>query len=90
MAWEQYSLDSIDYLFDERISGRGADLLEAIRGAGGRGLSGTEQQKLFSNNLTGEAVQALRDDLERRHLIVTAKVSSGGHPRTVSMAIWSK
>jgi hypothetical protein len=90
MAWEQYSLDSIDYLFDERISGRSADLLAAIRDAGSRGLSGTEQQKLFFNNLTRDDVQKLRDDLERRHLIFTVKVPTAGRTRTMSLAIWPK
>jgi hypothetical protein len=88
LAWEQYSLDSIECLFGERISGRSADLLQAIRAAGSRGLSGTDQQKLFSNHLDREEVRKLRDDLERRHLIVTVKVPTAGPPRTVSLGIW--
>jgi hypothetical protein len=88
MAWERHSLDSIEYLLGQRISGRGADLLEAIRAQDSRGLSGTDQQKVFSNNLTREEMQRLRDDLERRHLIVTVEVPTKGRTSKASLAIW--
>jgi hypothetical protein len=90
MAWTQYSLDSTRYLFGEGVTGHSTKLLAAIRDTGSRGLSGTDQQGVFSNNLTREQVRELRDDLEQRHLIVTGKVSTPGAPRIVSHAIWPK
>jgi hypothetical protein len=90
MAWEQYPLDSIEYLLGEPVIGKEAELLQAIRGERAQGLTGTGQQKVFSNNLLGPEMQKLRDGLERRNLIATFKVLTGKPGRTgmISFAIW--
>jgi hypothetical protein len=88
MAWEQYPLDSIEYLLGESVTGKEADLLTRIRASGSRGLTGAAQRRVFFDHLGGDEMQKLRDDLERRNLIATYKESTGGKDRTISVAIW--
>jgi hypothetical protein len=88
MAWEQYSIDSVRYLFGDRVVGRAADLLAAVRDCGDQGLDGTEQQWLFGNHLTGDQVEELRKDLEGKNLITTTEEPTAGRSRKVSFAIW--
>ena len=52
-------------------------------------LQNAAQHALFNRHLKADEVAALRAELEREHLIVTATISSGGRPRILSFALSS-
>ena len=64
-----------------------AKLLEAIRQAGDDGLDGTAQSAVFHRHRSAEQLDSMRADLERRQLIHTVDVPTGGRPRLVSFAV---
>jgi hypothetical protein len=87
IAWCDYSVATVEHAFALGATGKSGVLLKAIRGAGADGLSGTAQRDLFHRHLTGEQLEALRADLERRHLVHTFQRPTAGRSTTVSVAI---
>jgi hypothetical protein len=87
IAWCDYSLATVERIYTATASGRAHKLLDAVRKARLDGLDGTGQRDVFGRNLTGEELQALRDELERRHLIVTTECPTRGRSALVSYAI---
>ncbi len=85
MAWSDYSVATVERLFGRSATGKAAQLLEAIREAGRDGLDGTAQRNLFARNLGGSEIEALRHQLEERHLIHTFKKPTGGRPVHISV-----
>jgi hypothetical protein len=88
IAWADYSLGTVLKVFTTGPAGRAGQLLEAIREKGTDGLDGVGQHDVFKRNLQPGELEAIREDLEARHLIVTASFATGGRPRLVSYAIW--
>ena len=86
-AWTDYGTDTVRLVFGEGVTGKARKLLEAVRKAGLDGLDGTAQRDLFSKNLEGDELDALRDELEQRGLVWTTTEPTGGRPRTVSYAV---
>lgn len=86
IAWCDYSHATVEQIFGG-LSGDAVKLLDAIRKAGGDGLTYTAQNNLFSRNLTAERLEALRAQLAQRHLIVTIDVPTGGRPSSTSYAV---
>jgi hypothetical protein len=87
IAWADYSLGTVHKVFTSGPSGRVGQLLASIREKGAEGLDGAGQDLVFGKNLKAGELAELREDLEIRHLIVTARLPSGGRPRIVSYAI---
>ncbi len=85
IAWCDYSLATVELVFGE-IAGDAAKLLEAIRRTGTEGLDGTAQRDLFQRHRSGDDLDALRAELERRQLIHTVDVPTAGRPRRISFA----
>lgn len=74
------------HIFGDSTGNADADrLLGAIRGAGGAGMTATDQRALFSNH-PGRA-DAARVVLQQAGLVTTVKRSTGGRPAEVSFAI---
>lgn len=91
-AWAlwRYSEQSVRYVFGTITGDPDADrLLAALREAGLRGMSGTEQRDLFGRNLRRGELDRIRAYLETSGLIVTrAEPTEGpGRPTTRSYAV---
>jgi hypothetical protein len=87
IAWCDYAVGTIAKVFTGGPGGRAGQLLAAIREVGTDGLDGAGQHEVFKRNLKAGELEALRGDLEARHLVVTATFPTGGRPRIVSYAI---
>jgi hypothetical protein len=85
-AWSDYLVATVEYLFGG-VVGKAAQLLQAIREAGPDGLDGTGQRNVFHRNVNGHELDALREELEARHLIHSFKRATGGRPALISVAI---
>lgn len=86
-VWE-HSAATVRWVFGDRDGDPDADrLLLAIRAHGPHGMTATEQSLLFAKHKTKDDPERLRDRLERRGLIVTGTVPSGGRPTVVSVAV---
>jgi hypothetical protein len=78
LAVWRYSRASAVQIFTERRADEIAErLLVALRGAGGAGLTLTEQTSLFSRNVSAARIAAARQTLERSGLAVTAPERRG-------------
>ena len=77
IAWCDYSLDTVRFVFGDGATGDAGKLLAAIRSEGDKGLDGTAQRDLFSRNLSGEQLAALRAELERRGLDLDDRGADG-------------
>jgi hypothetical protein len=51
------------------------------------GLDGTQQRDLFSRHASGSHLASARRDLERRGLVVTHRIETGGRPRLVTRLV---
>jgi hypothetical protein len=86
-VWE-HSAATVRWVFGDRDGDPDADrLLLAIRAHGAHGMTATEQSQLFAKHKTKDDLERLRQRLERRGLIVTGTVPSGGRPAVVSVAV---
>jgi hypothetical protein len=87
----RYCEASARFIFGDVVGDEVADrLLEAIRAAGGEGLSATEQMGVFSRNVSAARLKLAREELERRKLVVTSEVATGGRPKLVTIAVQTK
>ncbi len=85
-AWAAwcYCRHSAELIFGNRLGDPEADrLLAAIRASGYAGLDGTAQNAVLGRRASAEQV---RIRLERRGLIETVYIDTGGRPRAVSRA----
>lgn len=87
MAWCSYSVAGAERYFGQSLGGNPGKLLDAIRGAMPDGLSVREQHAVFSRNLKGDELAALRSELEAGRLIVTYSKPTAGRPVEISVAI---
>lgn len=88
-AWAlwRYCEASASHIFGDTLGDANLDKLHAaIRRAGPNGLDGTEQARVFSNNLNRQQMDRLRADLETAGRIVTVTEDTGGRPRLRSIA----
>jgi hypothetical protein len=86
-VWE-HSAATVRWVFGDREGDPDADrLLLAIRAHGLHGMTATEQSQLFGKHKAKDDLERLRQRLERRGLIVTGTVPSGGRPAVVSVAV---
>jgi 5S rRNA maturation endonuclease (ribonuclease M5) len=84
--WD-YVAQSAEQLFGGLSGNDDADkLFAAVEAAGSKGLTGTEQQKLFGRHKDSNQLQHLRDSLKRQGKVVTTAVPTSGRSaiRTVS------
>jgi len=87
IAWCDYALDTVRYVFGSGMTGHARKLLDAIRRAGRKGLSRTDQSAVFGRHLDAEELDAVCRQLEAAHLVHTVEVPTAGRPATVSFAI---
>ncbi len=88
IAWCDYSLDTVRYVFGDRpTSPDAAKLLAATREAGADGLTGTQQRNLFSRNRTRGQIDVCRAELEAARLVHTFKEQTAGRPLQRTVAI---
>ena len=84
----RYCADSVEHLFGSLRGDRVQDrLLEELRKVYPAGLDGAAQHALFGRNVTAERLEAAREPLERRSVIRTQHVATGGRERIVSFAV---
>jgi hypothetical protein len=84
--WDQ-AVDSSRIIFAETTGDPYSDrLLAALRGAGDDGLDGSEQNDLFGGHLSSTRLQAIREELEARGLVVNVKQPTSGRPKTRTFA----
>ncbi|MEX1208771.1 MAG: hypothetical protein WEE36_09275 [Acidimicrobiia bacterium] len=83
-VWD-YSSASVEWLFGEATGSPTADrLLEAIRAAGPRGLTATEQQRALSGHISGGDRREAIELLENLGVVVSEREPTPGAPRTRS------
>lgn len=86
-AW-QYCAESARRIFGRRIGDPVADrLLEALVAAGADGLDATQQHAVFSRHVARDKIEGARDILERRGLVRTKSIETGGRPRIVTYPV---
>lgn len=88
VAFWRYSEASVLHTFPEQHSGEAEaeTLLQAIRDAGGLGLTLTQQSGLFGRNKPKAELDRIRDRLERLGLIYRQVALTGGRPREIWIA----
>jgi hypothetical protein len=89
-AWTDLSTATNRFLFDDVTTGATGRLLNAIREAGEDGLSHAEQSGVFHRNLSADALEAPRRLLLDDELILDFEISTGGRPKTISVAVTKK
>jgi hypothetical protein len=88
-AWAmwQYCRASAAYIFGDSLGDEVADrLLVEVRMAGEAGMDGTQQRDLFARHVGRDRLDAARQLLISRGLVVARKEETGGRPRTVLVA----
>jgi hypothetical protein len=75
LALWQYCEDSARYIFADgmTLSGGAQKLYDAVREAGGAGLSRTAQLQTFKGNLTARELDAITDELIKAHLVIEVR-----------------
>lgn len=82
-----YCRDSARYIFGDSLGDEVADrLLAAVRNAGSDGLDGAAQSAVFARHVSAKRLEAARQVLLARHLVVQTKVETDGRPRMVLTA----
>jgi hypothetical protein len=84
----RYCFDSARYLFGDLFGDPVADrLLEALRVAGQKGMSFTEQRDVFGRHVTAQRLAAARRMLEESGQVETLEEPTAGRTRRVSHAL---
>jgi hypothetical protein len=89
-AWTDLSVETARRLFQSVVTGQAGRLLDAIRAVGEEGLSHADQSAVFHRNLKSDDLEQLRRSLIDDDHIMDFAVSTGGRPKTISVAVTKK
>src|ERR1019366_10532983 len=82
-----YCRASAAYIFGDSLGSPLADkLLQALKDAGPEGLNGRQLDRAISGHASKPELDAAREALTRRGLIITFTEETGGRPITVTVA----
>lgn len=87
LALWQYALDSVRFIFGDRIGDRVADKIYSALKKRPRGLTRSEIQDLFSRNVSSERITIALNSLSDMGLIRSMPSKTGGRDATIYFAI---